>query len=213
MPEPRIDSITYSMRRGSPPRKLKDGDEKFVKGVLMVRQQMYSFNRAMVSNGRPVWEWVEWGSERDRNSNRARYRTLRGGGIPHGELVPAPPQGWKILESGRPVPEGSMVFFQGYTTRVDGVCIPGEMGWRLIDPSKGERFGMEATYEGERRAFAIPKTKNEIMRDVFETVCVCISTGKIRKQPVSVSANVAVKKYTARCTCGIAPGDNDAKTQ
>jgi hypothetical protein len=199
MNKPRIDSVTIHIRRGSPPRKLKEGDEKYVKGVLMVRQQMQSFGMNMVSNGRPVWEWVAWGSERDRNSQKARYRTLRGGGFPHGELVPPPPDGWKIIESGRPVPEGSMVFFQGYTTRVEGVCIPGEMGWRLIDPSKGERFGMEATYEGERRAFAIPKTKNEKLRDKFEASCSC----KQRKRPVSESANVAVKKYMARCKCSV----------
>lgn len=205
MNQPRIDSITYTMRRGSPPRKLKEGDEKYVKGVLMVRQQMRSFGHNMVSNGRPVWEWVEWGSERDRNSQRARYRTLRGGGIPHGELVPPPPQGWKILESGRPVPEGSLVFFQGYTTRVEGVCVPGEIGWRLIDTTKGERFGMEATYEGERRAFAVRQTNNEIMRDYFERGCLCILERRVKKQPISVSANVAVKKYMASCKCSRHP--------
>lgn len=199
MVEPRIDKITYSMRRGSPPRKLKEGDEKYVKGVLMVRQQMRSFGMGMVSNGRPVWEWVEHGGVNDRNKAYARYRTMRSGSV---MAIPAPPDGWKILESGRPVPERSMVFIheypeQGKVTETAGAY------WRLIDPSKGERFGFEATYEGERRAFAIPKTKNEIMRDVFETVCVCISTGKIRKQPVSVSANVAVKKYTVRCKCGM----------
>jgi len=203
MIEPRIDSITYTARRGSPPRKLKEGDEKYVKGVLMVRQQMRSFGRSMVSNGRPVWEWVEHGSERDRNKAYARYRTMRAGPVLD---VPPPPPGWRIIESGRPVPEGSLVFIHAYRDE-------DFTGWRMIDPSKGERFGMEATYEGERRAFAIPKTKNEIMRDVFETVCVCIANGKIRKQSASVSANVAVKKYTARCTCGIVPGEDNAKTQ
>lgn len=187
MNEPRIDKITYTTRRGSPPRKLKEGDEKFVRGVLMVRQQMYSFNRAMVSNGRPVWEWVEWFSQRDRLRGRCRYRTFRGG-LP----IPPPPAGWKIIESGRPVPAGYMVFIEPYSSE-------GVMGWR-----QGEDFhGFEATYEGERRAFAIPQTKNEIMRDVFERICVCIAERKMRKQPVSVSANVAVKKYTARCKCGM----------
>jgi len=202
MIEPRIDSITYSMRRGSPPRKLKEGDEKYVKGVLMVRQQMTSRGCMMVSNGRPVWEWVEHGSDRDRNKGRARYRTLRGGGIPTALPVPPPPDGWKILESGRPVPEGSMVFIHEYPAHGVPNQIPPAY-WRLIDTTKGERFGMEATYEGEHRAYAIRKTKNEILRDVFEKVCVCITSGKIKKQPVSVSANVAVKKYMARCTCGI----------
>jgi hypothetical protein len=186
---PRIDSIRLHVRRGTPPRKLKEGDEKYVKGVLMVRQQMYSFGRAMISNGRPVWEWVERGSERDRGQGRkwGRYRTLR-----NGTDVPAPPDGWKILESGRPVPAGYMVFVEGYR-------VADYTGWR-----QGEDFfGFEATYEGERRAFAVPQTKNEIMRAVFERVCVCIAEGKMRKQPVSVSANVAVKKYTARCKCGM----------
>ncbi len=202
MVEPRIDSMTLHIRRGSQPRKLKEGDEKYVKGVLMVRQQERHQGRSVVSNGRPVWEWVVHGSDRDRNKAYARYRTMRTG--PTLE-VPPPPDGWKILESGRPVPEGSMVFLHEYPAHGVPNQIPPAY-WRLIDTTKGERFGFEATYEGERRAFAIPKTKNEILRDVFEKVCVCITSGKIKKQPVSVSANVAVKKYTARCTCGIAPG-------
>lgn len=206
MVKPRINSFHYSMRRGSPPRKLKEGDEKYVKGVLMVRQQQKSFGRSMVSNGRPVWEWVVHGSDRDRNKAYARYRTMRTGPT---LAVPPPPDGWKILESGRPVPEGSMVFIHEYPAHGVPNQIPPAY-WRLIDTTKGERFGMEATYEGERRAFAIPMTKNEILRDYFESGCVCILERKIKKQPVSVSANVAVKKYTARCTCGIAPGVTNA---
>lgn len=206
MVKPRINSFHYSMRRGSPPRKLKEGDEKYVKGVLMVRQQMTSFGRMMVSQGRPVWEWVERDSERDRNKNRARYRTKQR--LLKGQVRPidAPPEGWKILESGRPVPEGSMVFIEGWSES-------DYTGWRLIDTAKGERFGMEATYEGERRAFAIPKTKNEILRDYFESGCVCILERKIKKQPVSVSANVAVKKYMARCTCSRHPERSHATPQ
>lgn len=202
MVEPRIDSIRLHFRSGSPRRTLREGDEKYVKGVLMVRQQMSSFGRLMISQGRPVWEWVVWGSDRDRNyQTRARYRTkqrLLKGEV---QLIDPPPAGWKIIESGRPVPEGSMVFIEGWR-ETDFT------GWRLIDTSKGERFGMEATYEGERRAFAIPMTKNEILRNVFETVCTC----KLRKQPISVSANVAVKKYSARCKCGINPGAHHAST-
>lgn len=206
MNEPRIDSMTIHIRRGSPPRKLKEGDEKYVKGVLMVRQQMRSFGRGMVSSGRPVWEWVEHGSDRDRNKAYARYRTMRTGPTLH---VPEPPAGWKILESGRPVPEGSMVFIHEYPAHGVPNQIPPAY-WRLIDTTKGERFGFEATYEGERRAFAIPKTKNEILRDYFESGCVCILERKIKKQPVSVSANVAVKKYMARCTCSRHPERNHA---
>ena len=197
MNQPRIDSMTIHIRRGSPPRKLKEGDEKYVKGVLMVRQQMRSFGRGMVSSGRPVWEWVEHGSDRDRNKAYARYRTMRTGPTLH---VPPPPDGWKILESGRPVPEGSMVFIHEYPAHGVPNQIPPAY-WRLIDTTKGERFGFEATYEGERRAFAIPMTKNEKLRHAFENKCACICERKMKKQPVSVSANVAVKKYMARCTC------------
>lgn len=198
MVKPRINSFHYSMRRGSPPRKLKEGDEKYVKGVLMVRQQMRSFGRSMVSSGRPVWEWVEHGSGRDRNKDRARYRTKQR--LLKGQVQPidAPPEGWKIIESGRPVPEGSMVFIEGWSES-------DYTGWRLIDTTKGERFGMEATYEGERRAFAIPKTNNELLRDYFEAGCECIRDRKLKKQPVSVSANVAVKKYMAGCKCSRHP--------
>lgn len=184
MNQPRIDSMTLHIRRGSPPRKLKEGDEKFVKGTLLVRQQMYSFNRAMVSNGRPVWEWVARNSDRDRNKERSRYRTLRRSGLP----VPPPPAGWRIIESGRPVPAGYMVF-------IDGWSDSDFTGWR-----EGEEFcGFEATYEGERRAFAIPQTKNEKLRDKFEASCTC----KQRKRPASESANVAVKNYMKRCTCSV----------
>lgn len=209
MNKPRIDSMTIHIRRGSQPRKLKEGDEKYVKGVLMVRQQQKSFGRSMVSNGRPVWEWVVHGSDRDRNKAYARYRTMRTGTT---LAVPEPPAGWKILESGRPVPEGSMVFIHEYPAHGVPNQIPPAY-WRLIDTTKGERFGMEATYEGERRAFATPMTKNEILRDYFESGCVCILERKIKKQPVSVSANVAVKKYMARCTCSRHPERNHATSQ
>lgn len=187
----RIDSITYSMRRGSPPRKLKAGDEKFVKGVLMVRQQQKAFGYMMVSNGRPVWEWVEWGSDRDRSRNTGRYRTMR-----HGIPVPTPPDGWKILESGRPIPAEHMTFCQPYT--VD----KGSIGWFGPTPP---RRGREAEVHGEIRAFAIRKSDVELTRDYFESGCVCILEGHIAKQPASVSAAMAVKKYLARCKCSRHP--------
>lgn len=60
--------ISYASARKAP----KAGDEKFVKktGKTMIRQQEYSkFYRAwVVSNGRPVWEWVEKGGPRDRSA-------------------------------------------------------------------------------------------------------------------------------------------------
>lgn len=57
-------------------KKPRSGDEKVVKGVTYIRQQQYSQrDRAWcVSNGRPVWEWVEKESERDRTSNKGLPR-------------------------------------------------------------------------------------------------------------------------------------------
>ena len=189
MTEPRVDKITYHVRSGSPPRKLKEGDEKYVKGVLMVRQQQHSCGRAMVSNGRPVWEWVEKWSTRDRRAGYPRYGTFRDG-TPLGP----PPEGWKIIESGKKVPKDHMVFHQGRWEDK-------KLGW-FPDLA---HFGFEATYEGPRRAFAVRLTNDELMRKYFEDGCICISEGKLRKQPVSVSAAAAVKKYTARCKCSRHP--------
>lgn len=67
-----ITSIRYS---SAPTRKApKAGDTKFVKktGKTMIRQQQYSefYCAWIVSNGRPVWEWVEKGSERDRTASK-----------------------------------------------------------------------------------------------------------------------------------------------
>lgn len=66
----RITSIRYSC---TPVRKVpKAGDERFLKGrgVTQIRQQQYSemYRAYVVSNGRPVWEWVDKGSDRDRTS-------------------------------------------------------------------------------------------------------------------------------------------------
>lgn len=48
----------------------KAGDEKVVRGVTFIRQQEYSqtYGAYVVSNGRPVFEWVEKGSDRDRTA-------------------------------------------------------------------------------------------------------------------------------------------------
>lgn len=50
-------------------KKPRAGDEKVVKGVTFIRQQQYSkeYRAYLVSNGRPVFEWVEKGSDRDRS--------------------------------------------------------------------------------------------------------------------------------------------------
>lgn len=50
--------------------KPRAGDEKIVKGVVMVRQQQNHSGRWVVSNGRPVWEWVVKGSAADRRSKK-----------------------------------------------------------------------------------------------------------------------------------------------
>lgn len=57
-------------------KKQKAGDERFLKGrqVWQVRQQkrvgegLPNAGAYIVSNGRPVWEWVDKGSEKDRES-------------------------------------------------------------------------------------------------------------------------------------------------
>ncbi|WP_443693971.1 hypothetical protein [Pseudomonas sp.] len=65
-----VTSIRYSTAQAKP--KPQAGDERFLKGrgVTQIRQQQYSqmYRAYMVSNGRPVWEWVDKGSEKDRTS-------------------------------------------------------------------------------------------------------------------------------------------------
>ena len=65
-----VTSIRYSTVPTKP--KPQAGDERFLKGrgVQQIRQQQYSqmYRAYMVSNGRPVWEWVDKGSEKDRTS-------------------------------------------------------------------------------------------------------------------------------------------------
>lgn len=69
-----VTSIRYS---SAPTRKApKAGDERFLKGrkVTQIRQQQYSrmYQAYVVCNGRPVWEWVEKGSQWDRTSEAWR---------------------------------------------------------------------------------------------------------------------------------------------
>lgn len=65
-----VTSIRYSTAPSKP--KPQAGDERFLKGrsVTQIRQQQYSkmYRAYMVSNGRPVWEWVDKGGEKDRTS-------------------------------------------------------------------------------------------------------------------------------------------------
>lgn len=65
-----VTSIRFSTAPTKP--KPQAGDERFLKGrgVQQIRQQQYSqmYRAYMVCNGRPVWEWVDKGSEKDRTS-------------------------------------------------------------------------------------------------------------------------------------------------
>lgn len=65
-----VTSIRYSTAQAKP--KPQAGDERFLKGrgVTQIRQQEYSkmYRAWVVCNGRPVWEWVDKGSEKDRTS-------------------------------------------------------------------------------------------------------------------------------------------------
>lgn len=65
-----VTSIRYSTAQTKP--KPQAGDERFLKGrgVQQIRQQQYSqmYRAYIVSNGRPVWEWVDKGSVDDRTS-------------------------------------------------------------------------------------------------------------------------------------------------
>lgn len=72
--------ITHIRLNTSPIRKEpKAGDERYLKGrqVQQIRQQVRYWTGPhhgayAVSNGRPVWEWVDKGSERDRTSEAWR---------------------------------------------------------------------------------------------------------------------------------------------
>lgn len=70
----RIDRITITVSSGPARKKPKAGDERYLKGrgVWQVRQQVKHGGAYLVSSGRPVWEWVDKGSERDRSASRAK---------------------------------------------------------------------------------------------------------------------------------------------
>lgn len=70
----RIDSIRIST---APARKKPQaGDERVIRGVVHIRQQrrvpqgMPHAGAYLVSNGRPVWEWVVKGSQEDRTTRQ-----------------------------------------------------------------------------------------------------------------------------------------------
>lgn len=72
MSTPRIDSMRITYRAGQGRKKPKAGDEKVVKGVTYIRQQERHGGAYVVSSGRPVWEWVVKGSDRDRTARRGK---------------------------------------------------------------------------------------------------------------------------------------------
>lgn len=55
-------------------KKPEAGDEQVVNGVTYIRQLKFSrtYNAYVVSNGRPVWEWVVKGSAQDRSVMRQK---------------------------------------------------------------------------------------------------------------------------------------------
>lgn len=77
MVEPRIDSIRYSYSRER--KKPKAGDERFLKGrqVWQIRQQEVHRGMSVVTRHGPVWEWVDKGSDRDREHQEALRRAER----------------------------------------------------------------------------------------------------------------------------------------
>ena len=72
MISPRITSIHYTSC--SVRTKPKAGDERYLKGrgITQIRQQEMIRGMMVVNGSRPVWEWVEKGSERDRTSSAWR---------------------------------------------------------------------------------------------------------------------------------------------
>lgn len=69
--------ITYGPVRKKP----KAGDEKVIKGVLHVRQQVKTSSGGyLVAHGKPVWEWVVAGSDNDRDFKPREWRKSRAGG-------------------------------------------------------------------------------------------------------------------------------------
>lgn len=76
MKESRIDSIRYS---SAPARKKPQaGDERYIGGVLHIRQQqrvpagLPHAGAYMVNGNKPVWEWVEKGGDRDRTAPKVK---------------------------------------------------------------------------------------------------------------------------------------------
>ena len=65
----RIETMRMHYSAEPPRRKPQAGDVRIIGGRTMIRQQVRHGGAYVVSNGRPVWEWVEKGSEQDRTAN------------------------------------------------------------------------------------------------------------------------------------------------
>lgn len=137
----RITSMTFSS--SVPKRTPKAGDERTTKKHgLQVRQQVQHRGMSVVSNGKPVWEWVEFNGDRDRLKDKPRYRTNRVG------QVITPPHGWRILECGKHIPRAAVYFHQEPHALETGE-------WRKFDPAMILRG--EAQLRGSLRAVAVPE--------------------------------------------------------
>lgn len=143
-----MSKITHmSFSSSLPKRKPKAGDERTTKKHgLQVRQQVQHRRMDVISNGKPVWEWVAFGSDRDRMKDKPRYRTNR-----VGQLLTAP-HGWRILESGKPVPKIAVYYHQEPHALDTGEWIKCES-----TVHRGE-----AQLRGSLRAVAVPITVGEL---------------------------------------------------
>ena len=141
----RITHMSFSS--SLPKRTPKAGDERTTKKHgLQVRQQTQHRGMSVVSNGKPVWDWVDFNGDRDRMKDTPRYRTNR-----TGQLI-EPPHGWRILESGKPIPKTAIYYHQepnaldaGEWVKCDSTVLRGE-----------------AQLRGSLRAIAVPITADEL---------------------------------------------------
>lgn len=125
-------------------RKPREGDEKTLKsGVVYVRQARRTEwphpGTLVGSRGQTLWEWVVKGSGRDRMAGKPRYGTDR-----KGESLPPPPEGYRLLECGKPLPKGTLVYFDPFPSSGKPA------GWHASTLPHGESY-----CQGEVRAYAI----------------------------------------------------------
>ena len=141
----RITHLSFSS--SVPKRTPKAGDERTTKKHgLQVRQQTQHGGMSVVSNGKPVWDWVWFNGDRDRMKDKPRYRTNRVG------QVIEPPAGWRILECGKPIPRVAIYYHQEPHALSTGE-------WVKADPAVHRG---EAQLRGSLRAVAVPLTPEEL---------------------------------------------------